>query len=117
MKNLLKLSIVAIVFTLTMVSFTPSRTCSERLFYNVPGTGYNRGSVDEIDVTGNYIDVTWGEVKQYAGGSCDVYIRDDSGQDKLLNNGRNKVSPGKYFLHMDWSYLISADVTVKFQCD
>ncbi len=119
MKTLFKSSIVATFFTLAMglVSFTPNKMCSERLFHNVPDQFYNKESVDEINVAGNYIEVTWGKVKQYEGGFCNLYIRDEEGYDRLLKNGRNRVSPGTYFLHMDWLYLISADVRVSFECN
>jgi hypothetical protein len=117
MKKIMKCSVLAMVIILTIVSMTSTTcsACSERLTYKVPGTLGDRGSVD-INVTGNYINVNWEPVKQWEGGWCNLYIRDQSGNDKLLVNGRNGVSPGKYFLHMDWSSLISADVTVTFEC-
>jgi hypothetical protein len=118
MKKSIKYSIVAMVLNLTMVSFAPGITClacSERLTYHIQGTWSDNGSAN-INVTGNYIDVRWDVANVYTGGTVDVYIRDNSGNDRILKNGRNQVSPGNYFLHMDWRYLLSADVTVTFEC-
>ncbi len=118
MKKLIKYLVVAMVFILTMVSFTSNNTCSacsERLTYKIQGTLSDRGSAN-INVSGNYIDVRWDVANVYTGGTVDVYIRDNSGNDKILKNGRNQVSPGSYFLHMDWVSILSADVTVTFEC-
>jgi len=118
MNQITRLSGMAQAVMLIMVSFVlinHSHACSERLTYNIQGTLSNRGSVN-IHVTGNYIDVNWEVANTYTGGFVDVYIRDGYGNDKLLKNGTNQVSPGDYFLHMDWRQLLSADVTVTFEC-
>lgn len=91
MKNVIKLSIVTIVFSVTLVSFNQYEAYSKSPFYNVPGLNHNRESGDRIYVKRNNIVVDYSLNSSMNGNQVNIVKKEANQQNKSGKSAKDLV--------------------------